>query len=153
MRDHKISSLPDVESRVITEDQPKARTSPSSAIAGRTAWLVATLWFVGVTALSFLPYSAKLRLETRSVFHIPAHVLVFAGSAFIAWRIVQRPIPRLITYLAVIAYIVAIEFTQSCVNVTRFEWDDLIADIAGVALALLAIWLYRARIGIHKLSA
>jgi hypothetical protein len=144
--------LPDIETRVITEDQPKAPTSPSSAIAGRTAWLAATLWFVGVTALSFLPYSAKLRLETRSVFHMPAHVLVFAGSALIAWRIVRRPISRLITYLAVIGYIVAIEFTQSWVNATQFEWDDLIADIAGVALALLAIWLYRARKGIHKIS-
>lgn len=153
MRDLKRSSLPDVESRVMTEDQPKAPTSPSSAIAGRTAWLVSTLWFVGVTALSFLPYSAKLRLETRSVFHMPAHVLVFAGSAFIVWRIVQPPVSRLITYLAVIAYIVAIEFTQSRVNVTQFEWDDLIADIAGVALALLAIWLCRARIGAHKISS
>jgi hypothetical protein len=70
-----------------------------------------------------------------------------------AWRIAQRTAQRLITYAAVIGYGAVIEVTQSRVNGSAFEWDDLAADIFGAGLALLFIWLGKARKGPHKTGA
>jgi hypothetical protein len=145
VRDHRLSSSPDSEVAVIAQERPEARISHPGVLGGRSAWPVVALWFLGVTVLSFLPYSAKVRLDTRGLLHTPAHVLVFAASVFIARPIGQQSARRWITCISIILYVVLIEIAQSWTNGSPFEWDDLIADIAGVGLALVAIWLYRAR--------
>jgi VanZ family protein len=119
------------------------RMYPGRVLANRTAWVVPPLWFIGVTVLSFLPHSAKMRLATRGLFHTPAHIVVFAVTAFMAWRIAKPTAQRLTAYAAVIGYGAVIEVTQSRVNGSAFEWDDLAADIFGAGLALLIIWLAR----------
>jgi hypothetical protein len=119
------------------------RISPGKLLANGTAWLVPPLWFIGVTVLSFLPRSAKIRLATRGLLHTPTHIVVFAVTAFIAWRIAKPTAQRLTEYAAVIGYGAVIEVTQSRVKGSAFEWDDLAADIFGAGLALLIIWLCR----------
>ena len=95
VRDHRLSSSPDSEVAVIAQERPKARISHPGVLGGRSAWPVVALWFLGVSVLSFLPHSAKVRLDTRGLLHTPAHVLVFAASVFIARPIAQQSAPAL----------------------------------------------------------
>jgi len=98
-------------------------------------------WFASVGILSLLPSAVKGHLRTMGPLHVPAHVLVFAVSAFVACRSAQSVARRVVTCAAVIAYGGALEALQSWIFRGPFEWDDVATDACGVLLAFLfAVW-------------
>ena len=95
------------------------------------------LWLTCIGVLSFLPPpSMKGQLHTRGSFHIPAHILVFAISTFIARRASQSPGRRIILCSLVVAYGCALEILQAWIFRSPLEWVDVTIDTCGVLLAL-----------------
>lgn len=98
---------------------------------------VASIWFAWVGVLSLLPAGMKADLHTRGDFHIPAHAVVFAVSAFIACRSVKGTLWRVMPCVVVIGYGGVLETLQFLISRSQFEWDDLATDAGGVVVAFL----------------
>jgi hypothetical protein len=119
-----------------------ARTAPDTP-PRRFRTLLPVLWFLAIAAGSFLPFSWKFRLHTTGPLHLPLHFLAFlvAGLlACIACRTLRR---RAFLCAAILACAGVIELLQAGIFHNRLEWLDLLADSAGVALALLSAAVIR----------
>ncbi|MEY3051738.1 MAG: hypothetical protein RLY31_1523 [Bacteroidota bacterium] len=79
------------------------------------------------------------------------HMLAYAGLAWLAFRalsVIQQTKRNhfLITFVAVVAYGMLMEFLQGLLPYRRFEWLDMAANLAGVILAYLGFRFFTHKI-------
>ena len=103
-------------------------------------WLV-FLWLGFVTALSLAPLSVKSMLGAKGHFHEAGHLIIFLITAvLLCWTAVTVR-ARLLRYLAVCCFGVAMETLEAIVYGNRFEWEDVLFDFAGAFIGVIVMSL------------
>ncbi|MGV3767209.1 MAG: VanZ family protein [Chitinophagaceae bacterium] len=116
-------------------------------------WLLAILWTSIIIFLLCLPGSKVPK--TAGAFKFPpgtdmaVHVVLFAVLQILWVRSIQRtPTPSFPIAYCIIGFGIMMEFIQYFFVPNRsFEWEDIVADIAGVLIGnfLLKRWLKAAQ--------
>jgi hypothetical protein len=94
-----------------------------------SSW-IPTAWVIFLVVVSLQPLRPT-STKSGTPAHLFVHVLVFGFTAFL---LQLRPKAAFLCPLVLAA---AIELTQHFIYRHKFEWHDLLADVLGIALAIL----------------
>ena len=101
---------------------------------GRNILLLAVIWLVALFAGSVSPFRSPLaRAGTLS--HLVLHAAAFGFPAFLLSRLSHNRTGTAITLAITLSLATGIEILQRVLYSPLFEWPDLLADFAGIALA------------------
>jgi len=85
---------------------------------------------------SWIPGSWKVRLRTNGSFHFPLHVTVFFIAGFLRFRVTPQPVRRWVNLAGLVALAILLEMVEARLGRNAVEWRDVVADLAGLAVAL-----------------
>ena len=105
--------------------------------------LIAVLWLVFVVFLSFAPVPVKDIFFTRGVAHPWEHLMAFLIAAFLL--AIADVVPLIMVCGASIALGIFLEVSQVVIYHNRFEYRDLLLDVAGAAFGCLIARALRGR--------
>lgn len=90
-----------------------------------------------IASLALMPQPWKGHLATFGMLHDCAHVAAFLVACILTtWR-VRRSGIAVRTGLLILSFGILLEFLQTRVYGNAFEYQDLVADAAGIATGLL----------------
>jgi VanZ family protein len=91
-----------------------------------------------IAALSFLPVGDKRLLHTEGRFHLLGHFLAFAGIGSLLALSVGSAWKRLLVLVVGAALGYSIEFAQHYVFHFRIELHDVLMDVLGISVGIIA---------------
>ncbi len=103
---------------------------------------VVPLWLTFVTAISLMPLKLKYRVGTTGVLHNPGHFVVFLVTSVLVCRSVANPGSRLLRWMGVCCFALAVEFLECLTYHNRMEWHDVLVDFFGAAIGLAILSMF-----------
>jgi VanZ like family len=104
---------------------------------------VATLWIVGLVAVSLQPW--RPHGESESIVHQMAHLVLFGAAGLMLFALSRNAKQILTAALGIFCLAVAIETSQHLLYKNLFEWWDVRDDTIGLAMAAMLIRWTRIR--------
>jgi uncharacterized membrane protein YhaH (DUF805 family) len=109
-------------------------------------WIGLILWTAALTTLSLMPLPIKRAVGTTGQWHNVGHLIAFAITVVLFLQC-RRPGGYSFCQLwPVVALAFALEWLESVLYRSIFEWKDVSVDALGIALGLLIFRLWSSQV-------
>lgn len=101
--------------------------------------VVVVIWLAFVAAISLMPLRLKYRVGTTGILHNPGHFFIFFITAILVCRTALSPAARVLRWMGVCGFAVALEILERVAYHNSMEWRDVLVDFLGAAVGLAVL--------------